>query len=150
LEQRLAQLDIPAVVTESKVDVDLLEDVAEQELLNGTFLNLMSSYNNYKISRPDYLLYSARALAKAIPMLKEAVKDIEILKARVEELEDEAIHAQHDLDTAHHKITTHERIIRQFVGPDQVNFLQEYERDSDDSDDLVEETAPPQTDSSIY
>lgn len=130
LEERLAELDIPAAVTERNVDVDMFEDVAEQSLLN------------------------ARALVKATSLLKEAIKDIEVLKARVEELEAGALDTQHDLDTAHHKITTHERIIQQVAGADHtIDFLQEYAEGSDGdnhSDDLVEETAPPQTDSTIY
>ncbi|EGF99380.1 uncharacterized protein MELLADRAFT_68648 [Melampsora larici-populina 98AG31] len=124
LEERLAQLSIPDGASDKKVDVELYEDVEEQGLLN------------------------ARGLVKVISHLEQAMIDIQKLKSKVEDLEVESMDMQEDLSSAHHMIRAHERVIRRFVGANNVDFLQEYDyNSSDDHSDHEDHKAQPQTDS---
>lgn len=125
-EERLAQLDISTTMIETKDGIDTLKDFKEQH---------------------------ASAMIKVEDLLERAIKNIHILQLKVEELEVEAIDLQDELDSAHHKIKTHEILIKRFVGPEHVDFQEEYEKDSEDEDandhDANNHDAQPQPDYSF-
>ncbi|EGG09633.1 uncharacterized protein MELLADRAFT_104032 [Melampsora larici-populina 98AG31] len=79
------------------------------------------------------IMYSVKTLQekgqvgnKAFSLLDKAIMDIKQLESEVEFLEVEALDLKEELDSAHHRITTHERVIQRLSGPEQDDLVQQY------------------------
>ncbi|EGG02588.1 uncharacterized protein MELLADRAFT_110028 [Melampsora larici-populina 98AG31] len=107
-EEQLAELNTPSATIGKKAGIELFKQIQEIQQVNASTMIQVKS------------------------LMHRATRDIRLLQLRVEDLEVEAMDMQEKLDLANHRIKTHERLIRRFVAPEDVDFQYEYEFESTD------------------